>query len=126
MSISEDMLALIKANREIAAEAAARAVQVEANAERRHQERLAWERTLHEAWKAVMLGLPPDPATDPIKVPLPPVDLVQSQAERYLATFLSEFARVGISTWMQAAQHWHDYGRKEWLAGDANRRKFTP
>lgn len=124
MSISEDMLALIKANREIAAEAAARAVQVEANAERRHQERLSWERTLHEAWKAVMLNVPPEP--NPIKVPLPPVDLVQGQAERYLATFLTEFAQVGITTWMQAAQHWRDYGRAEWINGDPNRRKFTP
>lgn len=86
---------------------------------------MAGEPALPEPVEPVKVPLPA-PAPAPTTMRKPPVDLVQSQAERYLAMFLAEFAKVGITTWMQAAQHWRDYGRAEWINGDPNRRKFTP
>ena len=75
---------------------------------------------------AVVQPTPPTPADPLPPAATAPATLSANQALRYLQTFGTEFKAAGILTAADAAKHWQRFGRAEWLAGDPNRRRFTP
>lgn len=144
---SPDALAIIAAQRELAATAearadarqkaadeaaAARSRAAEEATERRHQERMAHERELQRRALAAYDLLPPDPLPPklpPLPQPVePPAELSDAQAQTYAALFKSEFApypQYGGTAGAKA--HWREWGRAEWIKGDPPRRRsFQP